>query len=353
MTFLKTSLFFLTPAAILVLSASCGNKDSSTAAKTDNKNKVLNAEGFVVRPVTFQNNYTTSGTLLPNEEVQILPEVSGRVTNIYFKEGTHVEKGQMLVKLYNDDIKAQIQKLQAQKELQIKIKERQAELLRIGGISQQDYETTATGIQSIDADIAVAQAQLRKTVIYAPFPGRIGIRNISEGAVITPSTLIATLQQTKILKMDFTIPDQYKQEVPMNKKVYFTVNGNLDTFSGTITALEPRADAVTRTLKVRAMVENETHTLGAGSFTHVIIPFTDDRNALLIPSQAIIPTTRDKQAAIVRNGKAKLVTVLIGARTNDKVEIVQGLHAGDTILITGIMQVKDGMNVKVSKINNK
>jgi membrane fusion protein (multidrug efflux system) len=152
------------------------------------------------------------------------------------------------------------------------------------------------------------------------------------------------------MKMDFTVPDQYKREVPLDKKVFFTVTGNLDTFSGTIAAIEPMADVVTRTLKVRATIENEQHTLSAGSFTHVVIPFTDKKETLLIPSQAIIPTTRDKEAAVIRKGKAKLVPVQIGARTNDKVEVIQGLHSGDTILITGIMQVKDGMNVKLNKV---
>jgi membrane fusion protein (multidrug efflux system) len=331
--------------------SACKNSNNSTPAKSDNKPKILNADGFVVKPKPFQNDYTTSGTLLPNEEIQILPEVSGRVTNIYFKEGVRVEQGQLLVKLYNDDIKAQIQKLQAQKELQIKIKDRQKQLVEIGGISQQDYETTVTGIKSIDADIAYSEAQLRKTMIYAPFPGKIGIRNISVGAVITPSTLIATLQQTRILKMDFTVPDQYKREVPLNKKLYFTVVGSMDTFSGTIAAIEPTADIVTRTLKVRAMVENEKHTLTAGSFTHIVIPFSDKKDALLIPSQAVIPTTRDKQVAIVKGGKAKLTTIQIGLRTNDKVEVVQGLHAGDTILTTGIMQVKNGMSIKISRVS--
>ena len=329
----------------------CNNKKSETTVNKSSRANILNAEGFIVKPQQFQNEYTASGSLLPNEEIQILPEVSGRVTSISFKEGTHIEQGQVLVKLYNDDIKAQIQKSRAQRELQIKIKERQSALLRIGGISQQDYETTTTQIQSIDADIAFSEAQLRKTTIYAPFTGRIGIRNISVGAVITPSTIIATLQQTRILKMDFTIPDQYRDEVSQGKKITFTVTGSLDTFSGIISAIEPSADAITRTLKIRALVQNEDHKLVAGSFTHVILAFENNKNALLIPSQAIIPTDRDKEVAVIKNGKAKMVTVTIGARTNDKVEILQGLSAGDTIITTGIMQVKQGMSVKVSKIH--
>jgi membrane fusion protein, multidrug efflux system len=326
---------------------SCGEKKEAAPVKGGGRPNMLNADGFVVQPQSFESRYVASGSLQPNEEIQILSEVSGRVTSISFQEGAHVKKGQVLLKIYNDDIRAQIQKSLAQKELQVKIKERQAQLLRIGGISQQDYETTTTQIQSIDADIAYEEAQLRKTSILAPFDGRIGIRNVSVGAVITPSTVIATLQQTRILKMDFTIPDQYKREVPSGKKVSFTVTGSLDTFFGTINAIEPKADPVTRTIKVRALVQNQDHRLVAGSFTNVSIPFESDKNALLIPSQAVIPTDRDKEVAVVKGGKAKLVTVKVGARTNDKVEIIQGLNAGDTIITTGMMQVKQGMNVKV------
>lgn len=327
---------------------SCTGKKDIEAVKQPVKPNILAADGFIVHPQPFQSDYTASGSLLPNEEIQILSEVSGRVTGISFTEGSHVEQGQVLLRLYNDDIKAQIQKSKAQRQLQEKIKARQAELLRIGGISQQDYETTTAQIESIDADIAYSEALLRKTSILAPFPGRIGIRNVSVGAVITPSTIVATLQQTKILKMDFTIPDQYKSEVSPGKKVTFSVTGSLDTFSGTISAVESSADAVTRTLKVRALVQNQDHKLVAGSFTHVIIPFQNNKSALLIPSQAIIPTDRDKEVAVIKDGKAKLIPVKIGARTNDQVEIIEGLSDGDTIITTGIMQVKQNMSVKVN-----
>ncbi len=331
---------------------SCGEKKHAEAPAKQTGPKVLSAEGFVVKPELFQNNYTTSGTLLPNEEVNIMPEIQGRITSITFTEGTSVKQGQVLARLYNEDIRAQIQKLRAQRELQMKIKNRQSELLGIGGISQQDFETTATQIQAIDADIAYSEAQLRRTSIIAPFSGRTGIRNISNGAVVTPSTIITTLQQTGNLKMDFNIPEQYRNEVANGKKIQFTVTGNQDTFVAVITALEPSANTTTRTLKVRAVVDNKNNKLGPGAFTHIILPFENNANALMIPSQAVIPTNRDKVVAVIKGGKAALVPVKIGARTSDKVEITQGLSAGDTILITGIMQVKPGMEVKV-KVSTK
>lgn len=330
--------------------AACHEKRKEEPVKP--RNTTLNAEGFVVQPQSFESEYATTGSLLPNEEIQILPETSGRVTSISFKEGAHVKKGDVLVKLYNDDIRAQIQKSLAQRELQVKIKERQAKLLDIGGISKQDYETTVAQIASIDADLAYAQAQLSKTIIKAPFNGKIGIRNVSIGAVITPTTVIATLQQNRTLKLDFTLPDQYKNEITTGKKINFTVTGTLDTFSAVISASEPSADATTRTLKARAIVDNNDEKLVAGAFAHVNIPFSNNRAALMVPSQAIIPTTRDKQVAIARDGKVKMSTVIIGTRTNDMVEVLQGVKPGDTILTTGIMQVKPNMAVKVTRVSS-
>lgn len=325
----------------------CSHKKSEKELAREAKPKILNVEGYVVTPRPFQNDYTATGSLLPNEEIEILPEVSGRVTSISFEEGKHVSKGQVLVRLYNDDIKAQIQKLHAQRELQVNIKNRQAELLRIGGISKQDYETTTTQIKSIDADISYAEAQLRKTSILAPFDGKVGIRNVSIGAVITPATAIARLQQTRVLKMDFTIPEQYRNEVPTGKKVFFSVTGSFDTLPAVISAIEPKANATTHTLQVRALVQNQQHKLTAGSFTHVIIPFEYKANALMVPSQAVMPTDRDKEVAIVKNGRIKMVAVVIGARTSDMVEVIRGVREGDTIITTGMMQVKPDMAVKV------
>jgi membrane fusion protein (multidrug efflux system) len=330
---------------------SCGEKKTKEELAKQAKPSILSVEAYIVKPQPFQSDYTASGVLYPNEEVKIMPEVAGRVTSITFNEGTIVEQGQTLLKIYNEDIKAQIEKLQAQRELQIKIKNRQAELLHIGGISQQDYETTTTQIQSIDADIAYSRAMLRKTTINAPFHGKIGIRNVSVGAVVTPSTIIATLQQTRILKMDFTVPDQYRSEVLPGKKITFSLTGQRDTFLAVISAMEPAANEVTHTLKIRALVQNQDHKLVAGSFTHVIVPFENKKDAILIPSQSVIPTDREKLVAVVKDGKASMVPVVVGTRTSDNVEILQGINPGDSVLTTGIMQVKQGMTVHIKAVH--
>lgn len=331
-----------------ILAASCHSKQDD--AKKAKKPNGLNVEAYVVTPQSFSSQYAASGSLLPNEQIDIHPEISGRVTSINFKEGSKVHKGQLLVQLYDQEITAQLQKLRAQKRLQQGIVKRQKELVDIGGISKQDYETSETQLKSVDADIAAAEAQLRATKIIAPFDGTIGIRNISIGAIVSPTTLITTLQQTHILKMDFSVPEQYVKSLFVNKEVFFSVTGSLDTLSGKVTALDPGADATTRTVRVRAAVDNSPGKLVAGSFADVIIPLQSQNNALLIPSQAVIPTTRDKKVAVSKNGKVEMVTVELGQRTADKIEILSGIQAGDTILTTGLMQAKPGIDVKVKKV---
>jgi membrane fusion protein (multidrug efflux system) len=333
---------------LLVISA-CG-KGEEEGAKKGGPPRTLRAEGFVVKAGQFESSYTTSGTLMANEQIQILPEVSGRVTNINFTEGSVVRKGQTLLTLSDADIQANIRKLQAQRANLRTIQNRQTELVRIGGLPRQDLEATQTNIQSIDADIAFQQAQQRKLRIVAPFDGIVGLRMVSEGAIVSPSSVVAQLQQVNPLKLDFTLPTQYRNAVRSGVNVQFTVTGMQDTFSATIKAVDPGADMGTRALRARALFPNPDRKLSPGQFARVSVPLQSSSDAILIPSQAVIPTTREKKVALVKGGKVEMRTVVLGTRTEDEVEVVQGLAQGDTILVTGLMQAKQGAEVQVTKV---
>ncbi len=352
---IKLSRALLVPALFFIGSlttSSCKSSKEDATVKKNTTTRTLRLEGFLVQAEAFQKDFNASGTLRPNEEISIMPEVAGRITAINFKEGGFVKKGQTLLEINNADILAQIRKLKAQRALQLKMQERQEELLAIGGISRQDYETTQTQIASIDADIAFQEAQLRKTRIIAPFDGRIGLRQVSLGAVVSANTVVATLQQVHPLKMDFSIPDQYRDAVAPGKTVFFKIQGIQESLSGKIAAVDPAADVNTRSITVRAVVPNPGNNLVAGAFAHVHVPFESSNDALLIPSQAIIPTTREKQVVVVRGGKAQMVTVELGTRTEDRVQVLSGIVAGDTVITTGLMQVKPGMDVTITKLNS-
>lgn len=332
--------------------SACSSHKKDPAGQGAKRPKGVRAEGFIVKASSFQTDYIASGTLIPNEALDIHPEISGRIVSINFKEGSAVRKGQLLLQLNDADLRAGLQKLRTQRSLQEKILQRSRELVGIGGISQQDFEATQTQIASIDADIALQEADLRKTRILAPFDGIVGIRNVSVGAVVSPTTLVAQLQQVHPLKMDFAVPEQQVASIQVGKQVFFTVANDGKPRSGVIATIDPGADVATRSVRVRALVPNPDRSLIAGGFAQVRIPLESRPDALLIPSQAVIPTTKEKKVAVVRNGKATLETVRLGARTEASVEVLEGLRPGDTILTTGIMQVKQGMDVTIIKTNS-
>lgn len=329
---------------------SCEDGKKNDAAVVSKRPNLVNADVFIVSAQNFTESYTASGTLLPNEELEIRPEVSGRVTAISFTEGAPVRKGQTLIQLDNADLQAQVRKLKVQRALQKTTASRQDELVKIGGIARQDLDATNTTIQGIDADLAGIEAQLRKLRIVAPFDGIAGLRQISPGAIVTPSTIITTLQQVQPLKLDFSIPEQYRDKLKQGSKISFTVKGSLDTNEAIILATDPAANPMTHTLTLRAKVPNADRKLTAGAFAHVYLPFGSNSNALMIPAQAIIPTTRDKQVAILNGGKVEMKTVITGVRTADKIEILQGISTGDTVITTGLMQVSPEKGIKIRKV---
>jgi membrane fusion protein, multidrug efflux system len=345
--YMKKNLFYLVLA--LVLSYSCGShSEKNKAIKTASKS--LAVEGFVAQPALLDLSISVSGTLKSFEETVLMPEVSGRVVEIHLQEGKPVKKGSLLVKIFDGDLQAQLKKLQAQLQITEQTRKRQSDLLKISGISQIDYDQTVLQVNSINADIDVMKAQIRKTEILAPYDGIIGLRNISLGAQISPSTAVTTIRAVQQLKIDFSIPEKYSKEVSKGKKLKFTVQGDDTKYDASVMATEEGIDAVSRNLKVRALVLSKSSSLVPGKFANIELTLGEDKNALMIPTQAIIPQERDKKVILSKNGKAKMVTVKTGIRKESAIEIVSGIEAGDTVLTTGILFIKAGDVIKFSKV---
>ncbi|MEZ0484185.1 efflux RND transporter periplasmic adaptor subunit [Fibrella aquatica] len=305
--------------------------------------------GFIVKPTVIANSVVATGSLVANEQVDIFPEISGRIVELNIREGQPVAKGALLVKLYDVDLQAQLQKFKVLEENARRTEERNKQLLERGGISQQEYDIIVTNLKGALADIDLTRASLRRTEIRAPFAGTVGIRNVSPGAVVTPQTLIATLQQLNPLKLDFTVPERYSSSVKTGERVNFTLDGVRNAFSGQIYAIEPNVDVATRSLRIRARVPNTSRDLRPGAFAKINLVFREDQ-ALTIPSQALLPQTRGKQVVVVRNGKATFVEVETGIRDKSNIQITKGLATGDTVVITGLLFVKKDGPVKVAKI---
>jgi membrane fusion protein, multidrug efflux system len=345
--YLKYLLFI--PVSVILMSSCSGKAEKNKALAKSNTVSFI--EGIVVKPSVLEQTILVSGTLKPFEETVLLPDVSGRVVAINFQEGMLVRRGTLLVQLFNDDLKAQLHKLEAQLDIARQTEKRQNELLKISGISQENYDQAVLQVHSVMADKEVIQAQLRKTEILAPFDGTIGLRNISVGAVVTQATALATIRQLNPLKLEFSFPGKYISEIRKGTLLNFTAQGIENKFNAVVMATEEGIDAGTRNLQAKALVQGNNGSLVPGMYANVELRLKENKNALMIPTQAIIAEERNKKLIVARAGKAEFVVVKSGVRQASNIEILSGIKAGDTIVTTGIMFIKPGSALKFAKVN--
>jgi membrane fusion protein, multidrug efflux system len=306
-------------------------------------------DGFVVRPSAMSENVVLSGTLRPAEEVEIHSEISGRMVEIHLSEGKLVQKGELLAKLFDDDLQGQLEKLRQQKTIAERAVDRLTKLLAANGSSQSELDIAQNQLNNILADTQIATANLTKTEIRAPFSGRLGLRNISPGAYLSPTMILTTLYQTNPLKIDFSVPENHVANLKEGSILNFSVDGIKGDFSAKIAVIEPKIDENTRSVKVRALVQNQNGALKPGAFAKITLNLKNFQG-LSVPSQALVPGPRDKKVVVSRGGKAEMVVVSTGQRDENRTEITSGLASGDTIVTTGLMFVKAGMGLKFRKV---
>jgi len=307
----------------------------------------LNVDGVIAATSDFSSNLDITGSIEANEAVTLRSEVSGLVTGIYFKEGSNVTKGTTLVKINDRDIQAQLREVITRENLSASNENRAKQLLAKGAISQEEYDTSLAELQALKSQVQLIRAQLAKTSIVAPFSGKVGLRNISMGEYITPSTTIANLLSTNPVKINFSIPEKYVSQLKSNSDISFNIDGSNKTFSGKVFAIEPGINQTTRTLQIKALAQNASGELLPGSFAKVKLSLTTIKDAILIPTEAVIPVLKGKVVYISKNGKAQQVPVETGTRTADKILVLSGLNVGDTVLTTGAMALKPDADVKV------
>lgn len=337
--------------AIAMMASACGkNGDKSAAPAARSNYNVVSVEGFLVKPSTLTASVMASGTLLPLEETALHPESSGRVVALNLPEGKNVRKGDLLLKIFDQDLQAQLRKLEPQLKQAEITEQRLGDLLKVKGVSQQEYDMAALQIQTLKSEMELVRINIGKTELRAPYDGIIGLRNISPGAYVTPSTAVATIRSSGALKLDFSIPEKYSSLIRPGQTVTFTTEGNSKTWSAVVQATEQSIMADTRNLQVRALVRGNAGDLLPGAFAEVSLTLGNKTQALLIPSQAIIPQARDKKVFVSRGGKVQSVTVKTGVRQAGMVEVTEGLAAGDTIAITGILFLRPDMPMQFSKV---
>ncbi|HXB09374.1 MAG TPA: efflux RND transporter periplasmic adaptor subunit [Puia sp.] len=344
------------PCALLLLSfsllfiSSC--KERADAAGSDRQSKAGEApivDVMIASPRPINNEIEANGSVVANEYVELHPEISGRIVYLNVPEGGKVSKGTVIARINDADLQATLEKGKAQLELYQKTEERERKLLEINGINQADYDLAVSNINSTKADIDYTQAQLDKTIIRAPFDGVVGLRQVSPGAYITPANIIATVQQLDKTKVDFTLPEQYGNIVRKGSLVDVQLDALTNTRrKGLIVATEPQVNLTSRNLKVRALLEDGVG--HPGSFVKVFINAGVDKRAIMVPTNCIIPEDRNNQVILVKGGLARVVNVQTGVREASSIEIIQGVNAGDTVIVTGVLFARPDAPVTIRSV---
>jgi len=328
------------------------NKTTDSAQNSIAAPKALIVEGIVAKMTKTNENINTTGSVIANEEMELRSEISGKIKSINFKEGTFVNKGQLLVKLEDDDLQAQWNKLKVEIELAEKKETRQKKLLTSSAITEDEYESTMMNLKILKTNEDILKAAIQKTKIIAPFSGIVGLRSVSLGAFISPMDVVATIQNIQPLKLEFSVPEKYNNLIPSGKVIQFAIAGVSETLTAKVYAKEPKIDPNTRTSKIRATFSNPSNKIFPGSYANINIPIGKQIEVIMIPTQAYIPQQEGASVLIKKNGMVTPIPVTAGDRTERYIEILEGLNAGDTVLTTGILQLKAGMPVEVNISDN-
>jgi membrane fusion protein, multidrug efflux system len=347
----KSLLVFICIAALASTAIKCTSPGKNKEKARGKETPPLTINGIVINSQILDNNIEIIGSILPNEKVELRSETSGRITDILFKEDGKVKKGDLLVKIFDQELKAQLKKVKIQQDLATLELERKKKLLEISGISQEEYDIASNQATSLSADVDLINAQLVKTEIRAPFDGVIGLRYVSEGEYVSPATLIATLQQIDPVKIEFDIPEKYGVYVNKGSTISFTVTGTDKIYNGTVYAIEPMIDVSTRTFKVRARTSNNDYALRPGSFIKVKLLLAKEKNAILVPTESIVSGVSGQKIFVFSHGLALSKKVATGIRNERTIQITEGLQVHDTVITSGIMQLKDSarVNIKIIK----
>jgi len=339
--------FFLCSSLVLF---SCGQKTDAEKIKPQGNQPVI-VDVIVAGSRSIQNTVEANGSVVANEYVELHPEISGRIIYLNVPEGAFVEKGTVIARINDADLQATLAKAKVQLDLYQKTEERDRKLLEIQGINQADYDLALNNVNSTKADIAYTEAQIDKTIIRAPFSGIVGLRQVSPGAYATPATIIATVQQLDKIKVDFTLPEQYTSIIRKGTLVDIEIDAAGKTRrKGLVIATEPQINQTSRNLKVRAILqEGKGH---PGAFVKVYVNAGADKQAIMVPTNCIIPEDRNNQLILVKGGKAQFVNVETGVREADNVEITKGVSPGDTVVVTGVLFARPKAQLRIRSVKN-
>lgn len=343
-------LILIVLAALLIVPKLLSEKNKQQTTSNQSPQEIP-VDAFVIKATELENEVATVGTIIANEEVEVKSELTRKITGIYFKEGTYVPKGKVLFKLDDSDILARLRKLDLDEELNVKQQEREKQLLDKGLLTPDEYDVRETNIEKIRADIEVLEVELSKTEIRAPFSGITGFRNVSIGSLVNNSVILTSIQDISRVKLDFSIPEKYLNLFKPGQDITFSVDGYDEDFSGSVISYDPKINENTRTIVLRAAANNKGNKLLPGSFVKVKLKLDNISDAIMIPTESVVPKLKGQSVYLYQNGLAVMKDVEMGLRTDKEVQITSNLIAGDTIITTNILRLKPNGKVKIVNIN--
>jgi membrane fusion protein (multidrug efflux system) len=288
------------------------------------------------------------GSLQSDETVQIAPEIAGGISAIEFEEGQEVKAGDVLVRLDDALVRAEVTDAEARLSLAEANNERARQLSRTGNVTDRSRDEAVTNLATARAALDLAKARLDKHVLRAPFDGVAGVRTVSVGAFVAVGTPIVNIEKIDRVKVDFRVPETYLQAISVGQKI----DAQLDalpkrTFEGAIYAINPQVDVNGRALQVRARIENPQRLLRPGLFARILIKEVIERQAIVVPESAVLPRAGAAFVYLVKDGKAVEARVRLGQRDKAQVEILEGLAAGDTVVTAGQHKLRNGVEVEI------
>ncbi|MDR1631512.1 MAG: efflux RND transporter periplasmic adaptor subunit [Dysgonamonadaceae bacterium] len=311
--------------------------------------KPLNINAKVIRSESLTDYRQVTGSLIPDEEVDLTFETTGKIVNIFFQEGSTVKKGQLLAKVNDKPLQAEWQKLKAQIPLAEDRVYRQKALLEKDAVSKETYEQVTTELDKLHADIDLVKSRIEQTELRAPFDGIIGLRQVSEGAYASPATVVASLTKIIPLKIEFSIPERYANMIHPGTPIDFQIDN--DNYAASVYAVNSHIEKDVLQLKARAVYPNANGRLKPGRSVLVRIKSNELRDAIIVPNEAVIAEMGRDIAFVYSSGKANLVELTKGVRTESNVQVLNGIELGDTLIVSGIMQLRDGLPVMIDNIN--
>ncbi len=311
----------------------------------------LSVRAVVLTEKSLSDGIFVSGSLVPDEEVNLSFETSGKITHIHFKEGSYVEAGQLLAKINDAPLQAELRKKEAQLKLMQDRLFRSKALLEREAVSQESFQEAEANLTALRAEIDGVKAQLAQTELRAPFSGIVGLRQVSVGAYATTATTVATLAKRSPLKVEFSVPERYAGTLEAGTPLTFTVEGDLTPRSAKVYASDSRVDPETRTYTVRALYANADGKLVPGRYVSVELTTRQYDRTLAVPSQAIVSEMGIDKVFVCKNGVAEPMEITKGLRTDAEVQVLRGLSVGDTVITSGTMQLRKGQKV-IIKIDN-